>query len=215
MSLFLPNIPQPPDNLDFSQGQLLSNNQGLDTVFGIEHYKFSDATANKGFHNKVTTPNYVISPPSLPNAPPTTSASPIFYGFTQLDGAGNPTTQLPVLQYSLSTNNTVASPVTFIQSQTTGISLTTGATTNVLVFTGIVRAYGTLYIVSKVNVGGGATTMTAYNVYWDGTNINVNASPTSLSPFVGAGNQLQIKNNSSNPYINIYWTLVFYRIDTV
>jgi hypothetical protein len=54
MSLFLPNIPQSSDNLDFSQGQLLSNNQGLDTVFGIDHTLFSDSTANKGKHKKST-----------------------------------------------------------------------------------------------------------------------------------------------------------------
>lgn len=56
MSLFLPNIPQPNDNLDFSQGQLLTNNQGLDTVFGVDHTLFSDATSDKGFHRKVTFP---------------------------------------------------------------------------------------------------------------------------------------------------------------
>lgn len=54
MSLFLSNIPQANDNLDFSQGQLLSNNAGLDTVFAIDHTLFSDSTANKGFHKKVT-----------------------------------------------------------------------------------------------------------------------------------------------------------------
>src|ERR1700683_3308310 len=123
MSLFLPTIPQPNDNLDFSQGQLLSNNQGLDTVFGIDHYKFSDDSGDKGFHNKVTTPNFETSPPTLPNAPPATSAAPIFYGFKQLDGAGNPTNQLPILQYSISTNNGVASPVTTLQSQAAAFNL--------------------------------------------------------------------------------------------
>lgn len=56
MSLFIPTIPQAGDNLDFSQGQLLSNNSGLDTVFGNDHYKFSDATTNKGLHKQVTFP---------------------------------------------------------------------------------------------------------------------------------------------------------------
>jgi hypothetical protein len=73
MSLFIASIPQPSDNLDFSQGQLLSNNQGLDTVFGIEHYKFSDATTNKGFHNTVTQPLIVGA------AHPTTTTNPIIY----------------------------------------------------------------------------------------------------------------------------------------
>lgn len=65
MSLFLPNIPQPNDNLDFSQGQLLSNNQGLDTVFSIDHTLFSDASSDKGFHRKVTFP-VVVAPGSTP-----------------------------------------------------------------------------------------------------------------------------------------------------
>jgi hypothetical protein len=215
MSLFLPNIPQPPDNLDFSQGQLLSNNQGLDTVFGIEHYKFSDATANKGFHNKVTTPNYVTSPPSLPNAPPTTSASPIFYGFKQLDGAGNATNRLPVLQYSISTNNAVASPVTTLQSQAAAFNLAAGAAVDVLDFTGIIRSYCTLYVVATNDVVGGTTTVASYLIYWDGTSFFGNFSNNIVGPFRGPGNKLQLKNSTTNPYINIYWTLVFQRIDSV
>src|SRR5260221_3282050 len=105
MTLFLPNIPQPNDNLDFSQGQLLSNNQGLDTVFGIDHYPFSDASGNKGFHNTVTQPAYQ-NPIGTPSpTPPGTVAEPKLYAFQQ-------TVPLGVLQYSRGPNNMAPTPVT-------------------------------------------------------------------------------------------------------
>ncbi len=203
MSLFLPNIPQPGDNLDFSQGQLLSNNQGLDTVFGIDHYKFSDATSNKGFHNKVTTPVFVAAPPT--GLPPVTTTNPIFYGFQQ-------TAPLGVLQYSRGPNNAAPSPVTMLQSQAAGISLVVGASTNILDFTGIIRAYGTLYFVdldsfSLVNA------ISSVLIYWFGTGFIGASSVGSLGP-VAVGNMLTLKNNSGTNKTNIFWTLQFYRIDT-
>lgn len=80
MSLFIPTIPTANQNLDFSQGQLLSNNAGLDTVFGIDHSLFSDATSNKGFHKKVTFSSNNV--PVVPTTPPVL--------FTNIqDGAGN------------------------------------------------------------------------------------------------------------------------------
>ncbi len=51
---FLSNIPQANHNLDFSQGQLLSNNAALDTIFSADHTIFSGSGPNRGFHNKVT-----------------------------------------------------------------------------------------------------------------------------------------------------------------
>jgi len=52
--VFNPNIPQATDFQDNSQGQLLSNNQALDASFENDHTRFSDTTANNGFHKKVT-----------------------------------------------------------------------------------------------------------------------------------------------------------------
>jgi hypothetical protein len=45
-----PNIPQPSDNLSDSQNDLLNNFQTLDTSFAVNHYQFSNATANNGKH---------------------------------------------------------------------------------------------------------------------------------------------------------------------
>lgn len=51
--VFLPNIPQPTDDQSNSQGQLLANNQQLDTSFSVDHYAFSDLTANNGKHKAI------------------------------------------------------------------------------------------------------------------------------------------------------------------
>jgi len=60
---FNPNIPQPNDLLTDSQGDLLANNQQLDTSFGINHYAFSDLTANNGKHKYVQMPVQSADPP--------------------------------------------------------------------------------------------------------------------------------------------------------
>ena len=64
MGLFNPNIPQPADKLSVSQGQLLSNNQGLNTVFGINHFTFSTAV-NAGKHTFVEMPVLAVVPAGL------------------------------------------------------------------------------------------------------------------------------------------------------
>lgn len=60
--VFKPNIPQANDILSDSQGDLLGNFQQLDTSFGIDHFPFSDQTADNGFHKKVTLPGNVAAP---------------------------------------------------------------------------------------------------------------------------------------------------------
>lgn len=52
---FDPNIPQAPDDMSVSQGQMLDNFTDLNNVYGNngDHVPF-DAATNKGKHNKVT-----------------------------------------------------------------------------------------------------------------------------------------------------------------
>lgn len=51
---FNPNIPQATDLISVSQGQLLTNNQQLDTLFDIDHVTWDDATtADRGKHRAV------------------------------------------------------------------------------------------------------------------------------------------------------------------
>ena len=194
MSLFIPTIPQPGDNLDFSQGQLLSNNSGLDTVFGIDHYKFSDATVNKGFHKQVTSPNQ--------GSHPATAANPLFYGMQDSANLG-------VIQYSRGPNNAVPTPVTMLQSSSTPIILAPSATTNVFDFTGLTRAFA---IVS------GADTVTPnaqsmWYIVWTGAVIQAPiAIINGVLKAVISGNILQLKNiHPTNTYSNVYWTLQFLR----
>lgn len=133
--VYNPNIPTAPQKLSVSQPLILANFGQLDTSFGIDHYKFSDATANNGFHNSVTTPEYSTS------TDPVTGANPIFYGLEN-------TVNLGLLQYSRGPNNAVPTPVTKIQSSSTPITILSGNTINLLDFTGITYALG------SVNFGG-------------------------------------------------------------
>ena len=96
--VFNPNIPTAPQKLSVSQPLLLANNQQLDTSFGIDHYKYSDATANNGFHNSVTTPG------DQPVTDPVTVANPVFYALEN-------TVNLGLLQYSRGPSNAVPTPV--------------------------------------------------------------------------------------------------------
>jgi hypothetical protein len=202
MSLFLPNIPQANDNLDFSQGQLLSNNQGLDTVFGVDHYKFSDATVNKGFHNQVTTPPYVASPPT--GLPPATTTAPIFYSFQN-------SAPLGVLQYSRGTSNAVPTPVTSLQSPAAAQNILALSTVNILDFTGLARAYGDAYAVSLTNPG--APLRSIVNFVWDGTSLSVVSyfAVTTFRFTISASN-LALQNATASTINDIYWSIDFTRI---
>lgn len=62
---FKNNIPQPTDDLSVSQGDLLGNMQQLDTSFDIDHFTFSNLTANNGKHRKVTMPVRGAAPATI------------------------------------------------------------------------------------------------------------------------------------------------------
>lgn len=59
--------PQPKDFLSVSQPKLLLINQQLDEQFGVDHVNFSDASANKGKHNKVTFVQQPDDPETIAN----------------------------------------------------------------------------------------------------------------------------------------------------
>jgi hypothetical protein len=201
------NQPVASDDLDISQPFLTNNTNGADDSFGIDHYKFSDLTANNGFHNKVTTPQFLTSPPSLPSVPPTTTTNPIFYGYQQLDGSGVPTNNLGLLQYSRGPTNAVPTPVTYLQSPVTPIVLTPGSTTNVFNFAGLTQALAVLYA-SDFIIG---TNIDAF-VTWNGTTLTVGSSGTVMSAVV-SGSILQLKSNASSGNLtSVAWTLQFVRI---
>jgi hypothetical protein len=63
--VFKNNIPQPSDNMSDSQVDLLNNFGQLDTSFGVNHYKFSDLTANNGKHSFVEMVKSALIPAGL------------------------------------------------------------------------------------------------------------------------------------------------------
>lgn len=191
MPVFLPNIPQPSDNLDFSQGQLLANNQSLDSVFGIDHTLFSDATVNKGFHNKVT---------SIPQSSvPTTTTNPVFYGYQQTSGTG-------VLQFTKGPNDAAPTALTCIQSQPTGIPLGPSNTAQVMDFTGLNFALITLYAFNNQNPG--FATLYAELVWTSLVNQFFNITTSSFGlHWTFVGNNLKVVNITLNPMTSVYFAM--------
>ena len=61
------NIPQPNDNLDISQPDILANFAQLDTTMGVNHYDFSDLTVNNGKHKFLQMPEEGAAPATAAN----------------------------------------------------------------------------------------------------------------------------------------------------
>ena len=199
------------DPLDISQPFLTNNTNAADDAFGTDHYKFSDTTSSRGFHNQVTTPNFLTSPAVLPNVHPTTTTNPIFYGFNQLNGAGVPTSALGMLQYSRGINNAVPCPVTLLQSTLAVIPLNNGATSNILDFSNVPVCYGMVYMTDMVANKG----VSIWSFTWNGTNQFVIGKVASISVFYEltvSGNVLQVINNSGSPLTALRWSLQFFRM---
>lgn len=200
---FNPNIPQANDDLSDSQGDLLLNFQTSNASFGVDHYPFADLTANNGFHNKVTTPAFIDSPPS--GLPPVTAAAiPKFYAYEE------PTSNVGVIQYSRGPSNAVPSPVTHLQSTATPIIIAPAGTTNVLDFSNLTRAFCLLY---AADMGSVSTTRTLTYVIWNGTTLTLNVistgAPTLNAQVSGAVLRLV---NSGAVLNDVYWTLDMLRI---
>lgn len=193
------NQPVASDDLDISQPFLVNNTNGADDSFGVDHYKFSDLTANNGFHNQVTTVAYVSIPPGTPD--PVTPAAIVRLYAKQI------TVPVGVLQYSRGPNSAVPSPVTTLQSPNASITLAPGASTNVLDCTGLVRAYMTL-IASDVSTPG---TIIETLITFNGTNFDKNF-PGTLLTTTFIGNVITLKNNTTSPMTGVYWILRFHRL---
>lgn len=221
MSIYTRNQPVGGDDLEISQPFLTNNTNAADDVFGIEHYKFSDLTANKGFHNTVQTPNYVTTPSVLPNVQPTTTTNPIFYGFSQLDGAGVPTTGLGMLQYSRGPSNAVPTPVTSIQSAAGTFLINNNTTIDILDFKGLVRAIAEMTIVSVEATTTFFTVQKTIKVFYQNPSSIAGPlffafDPTAQGPtgvfLTQTLTKLQLRNALGGP-LNLFWTLRFLRIE--
>lgn len=197
--VFKANIPQPNDNLSDSQGDLLGNMQQLDNTYGVDHYKFSDPTANNGFHNTVTTPLIIGS-----TDPTTAVGINKLYSLT----AGN----IGLIQFSRGENNASPTPITNKMSSQTPTTLpATPGSILILDFTGLALAFGTLFLVNQ----GGPLIMTA-DIAWGSTIggvININRTPGfNVTPSF-SGNSLIVTNNTGGAFASVYWALKLYRVN--
>lgn len=192
---FNPNVPQPGDLLSKSQNDLLNNNSALNSVFGIDHFSFSNATANSGFHQKVTTPAI--------GAVPATTTNPIFYAFS-------PYAQIGVIHYSRGPSNAVPTPLTTLQSSSSPISLSPLASTPVLSTAGITTIYG-IAVGTNADTSAGLQQQIAIVTYNAGTFIISNIFNSNFR-FQGSGTDLALFNNTALTFNNVYWTLQILRV---
>lgn len=195
------NQPVASDDLDVSQPFLVNNNNGADDSFGIDHYKFSDLTANNGFHNKVTTPAYVATPPT--GLAPVTITAPIFYSFQDLAAIG-------VIQYSRGPSNAVPTPVTSLQSSSVAFPMAPSTSVNILNFSGLTAAICNVYAFGT-NTLATITSATA-TVYWNGTTMSVSTQTGGLQ-FGASGSTLVLVTSPATTLTDVRWTLNFERIN--
>jgi hypothetical protein len=202
---FKNNIPQAEDFLNItSQPDLLGNMAQLDISFGVDHYPFSDASANNGFHNQVTTPIWVGGKP-LP------VANPVFFAFQDSANIGT-------LQYSAGTNlggpspnNNVPTPLTNLQSPQAGQSFTAGTPKNIFDFAGLPRAIATIYI---ANLDPAFRLFRRGEYTWDGTTLMLNEQspqPTNNLTLGASGSNITATILILNTTM-MYWTINFHRL---
>lgn len=203
------NQPVGSDDLDISQPFLTTNTNAADDSFGVDHYKFSDATSNNGFHNTVTTPVFVDNPPT--GLPPVTVAIPKLFGFQNSANIG-------ILQYSKGpTTNplepTVPTPLTCLQSRSAGFTIANAATIDILDFTGSPGVIAKLYAAS---MSAGIPAKLEALVVWNGLSISIinQYFPGGLTAISGgmSGEILRIQNGNVATLNSVVWTLDFMRI---
>ncbi len=194
---YLTNIPLSTDLQNVTQGQILGNFTQLNTSFGIDHYPFTTNGSLTGFHNQVTTPAIIGS------AVPTVTSNAILFALNPLEAVG-------LLQYSVSTNSSVPTPLTKMQSTASGITLAISANTTVLNFTGLNTVIAMLYMCS------GKTTMysnVALVTYYAGVLVVNNiASAVNSQVSASASGQNLIITNGTIGTVSLFWTLEFQRI---
>lgn len=200
MSAFLPNIPLPNDFLEDSQGDLLGNNQALNSVYGSDHYPYNDDTANSGKHKMVTTPAQSVAP--------TTTDDPKFFGFQDYSAIG-------VLQYSKGPNQPLKTPLTTRQSSTAPIVMAENTTIDILDFTGIQQAAVVLWFgnyplvpISEFDI----SVLNQANIVWTGNAFDIKQNFTVPVLAVNNGSILQISCPILGGCSAVFWTLEYLRI---
>lgn len=210
---FVANLPQPTDFLSNSQEDLRQNNLQLDASFGIDHYTFSNATADNGKHNQVTTPKIIGA------AHPTTSATDMKFYCMQ------DTANIGLLQYSRGWDTAgaisgVPSAVSYVQSPNAPQVLADAVNSfiSILDFTGI-----TNYAIGKIVICNAQDAPRNYMMektfLWRG-GVNIMTFQEVFDTFPNDvklqmnGNVMRLNrtNTVSNSVFNVYWSIQFYRI---
>ena len=119
------NQPVASDALSTSVTYLTANTNAADDYFGVDHYAFSAASSN-GLHQAVTTPAYIITPPSTIGHP-TTTTYPKIYGMQDTSNVG-------LIQYSRGINDAVPTPLTKLQSSSSPLTLGPNSSITILDF---------------------------------------------------------------------------------
>jgi hypothetical protein len=197
--VYLSNIPIATDDLDVSQPQLNANFTQLNVSFGVDHYPYDNLTVNNGFHNQVTTPVYVTSPPT--GLAPITGVNPLFYGFKDFTNQGT-------LQYSRGPNNAVPTPVT--SGQGGPLNLVFNTAQNIWDFTGISRALFTVYAGDMVSPAP-LTTIGVTGIY-NGTTFQFEPQISQLLVQNNAKILQLISNSLLGNLTSVYFTIVFHRL---
>lgn len=204
---FTPSTPLETDFIDESQPILRANFEELDAVFDVDHYKFSDATGDKGKHNSVTTPNQGSHLSTAANEPK-------FYGYQRASGLG-------VMQWSRPGSDGTPTPLTNFSG--TIASLTTAsAGTAILNFAGLARTSGFLHI--SADAGTHNNIGQIYPVLFNGVRLvmsisgSVNEPLGLLNPgsptiymFRNGDDELRVQAVNAT-LTNVWWTLSFERL---
>ncbi len=197
--------PAANDNLNVSQGDIQGNFLTANTVMAVNHYAFDVVSGNQGKHNVVTTPIVVNAPPDgLP--PSTISDEPKFYAFkpTQVGS----TLPIGTIQFSRGPSDAVPTPVTYLQSSSSAITLAASATTNVVDMTGLTVFLG---ILQGSYTNGLGKFSISQPIFWTPSSFNTFATGSTLIAS-NSGNILQLKNNTAIAMNNVYWTLQILRV---
>lgn len=200
---FTPNRPTATEFLQVSQGLINTNFTSSDNTFGIEHYKFSDVTANKGFHNTVTQPLIIGA------AHPTTTTNPIIYAMSS--NGSSPFT----LQFSRGTSNAVPTPITNLNSPSTPLTMSHGGGSLVFLnfnkISGVV--IGTLYFANIGSPDFYDVELFYYNSVGPVLQTHTIVGSNPLVVFGISGTTYGCTNNTTNKdYNNCYWSMNFYRM---
>lgn len=177
---------------------LQENTDSADSIFGLDHYAFSNLDGQNGFHKKVTGP---VQASHVATAANTVTL------YTVQDHA-----TIGPLQYSRGQNSAPPTPLTSLHAPT-AIELAPLGTTPVLDFSGTPACYGTLIYPFTINVPP-VTALLGYSVFsWTGTSlVTLTLSSSTLVSNI-SGNILRIRNTSASLTANpLYWTLHFDRI---